>query len=47
MYVRHEALSVSPSHNTSGLRRSLMDRIEGGGEEKAEQQKMKGERQIK
>lgn len=41
MYVRHEVLSVSPSHNTSGLRRSLMDRSEGGGEEKAEQRKMK------
>lgn len=27
--VRHEALSVSPSHNTSGLGRSLMDRGEG------------------
>lgn len=47
MYVRHEVLSVSPSHNTSGLRRSLMDRSEGGGEEKAEQRKMKEERQIK
>lgn len=30
--VRHEALSVSPSHNTSGLRRSLTDGDEGGGE---------------
>lgn len=42
MCVRHEALSVSPSHNTSGLKRSLTDQGEGEGaqeQEKAEQQK--------
>lgn len=42
MCVRHEALSVSPSHNTSGLKRSLTDQGEGEGaqeREKAEQQK--------